>query len=88
MVRELGKEDDIDRSYYNKMVDEAVKSISEYGDFECFVSDEPYVKKEEDIPPWELPCGNRDCVGCEHWKNTQTVDGKTICEAGYECLSF
>jgi hypothetical protein len=88
MVSELGKEDDIDRSYYDKMVDEAVKSISEYGDFEWFVSDEPYVKKEEDIPPWELPCGNRDCVGCEHWENTQTVNGKTICEAGYECLSF
>jgi energy-coupling factor transporter ATP-binding protein EcfA2 len=88
MVSELGKEDDIDRSYYDKLVNEAVESISKFGDFEWFVSDEPYVKKEEDIPPWELPCGNRDCVGCEHWENTHTVDGKTICEAGYECLSF
>jgi hypothetical protein len=88
MVTELGKEDDIDRSYYDKMVDEAIKSISEYGDFEWFVSDEPYVKKEQDIPPWELPCGNRDCVGCELGKTLKIVDGKTICEAGYECLSF
>ena len=88
MVLELGKEADIDRSYYDKMVDEAIKSISKYGDFEWFVSDEPYVKKERDIPPWELPCGNRDCIGCEHWENTQTVDGKLTCEAGYECLSF
>ena len=39
VVKELGKEDDIDRSYYDKLVDEAVKSISEYGDFEWFVSD-------------------------------------------------
>lgn len=88
MVTELGKEADIDRVYYDSLVDEAVKSISEYGDFEWFVSDEPYVKKEQDIPPWELPCGNRDCMGCEHWENTQTVDGKLTCEAGYECLPF
>ena len=43
MVTELGKEADIDRSYYDTLVDEAVKSISEYGDFEWFVSDEPYI---------------------------------------------
>jgi len=43
MVFELGKEADIDRSYYDALVDEAIKSISEYGDFEWFVSDEPYV---------------------------------------------
>jgi hypothetical protein len=47
MVTELGKEDDIDRSYYDRMVDEAVKSISEYGDFEWFVSDEPYISKTQ-----------------------------------------
>lgn len=28
----------IDMSYYNKLVDEAVKTISEYGDFEWFIS--------------------------------------------------
>ena len=33
----------IDRSYYDKLVDDAVESISEYGDFEWFVSDDPYV---------------------------------------------
>ena len=38
-VRELGKEGDIDRSYYDKLVDEAVETISKYGDFEWFVSD-------------------------------------------------
>jgi len=43
MVTELGKEADIDRSYYDSLVDEAVKSISEYGDFEWFVSDDPYI---------------------------------------------
>lgn len=43
MVTELGKEADIDRSFYDSLVDEAVKSISEYGDFEWFVSDDPYI---------------------------------------------
>ena len=55
MVKELGKENDIDRSYYNKLVDAAVESISEYGDFEWFVSDEPYIKpEEEDICPFDV----------------------------------
>jgi DNA polymerase elongation subunit (family B) len=43
MVRELSKEADIERGYYDKMVDEAVKSISEFGDFEWFISEDPYI---------------------------------------------
>ena len=39
-VKTLKKEDDIDRSYYDKMVDGAVEAISKYGDFEWFVSDD------------------------------------------------
>lgn len=50
MVRELGKENDIDRTYYNNLVDEAVKSLSSYGDFELFVADEPFVS--DNTPPW------------------------------------
>lgn len=42
MVKALGKEDDIDRSYYDKLVDAAVASISSYGDFEWFISDDQY----------------------------------------------
>ena len=38
MVRKLEKQDSIDKSLYNKLVDEAVKDISEYGDFEWFAS--------------------------------------------------
>ena len=37
-VKALGKEDDIDTKYYLDLVDEAVASISEYGDFEWFIS--------------------------------------------------
>ena len=50
MIQKLDKEDDIDRTYYNNLVDEAVKSISSYGDFEYFVSDEPFVS--EDTTTW------------------------------------
>ncbi len=48
MVKTLGKEDDIDRNYYNKLVDDAVETISQYGDFEWFVSEDPYF--DGDIP--------------------------------------
>lgn len=42
-VKLLGKEDCIDEGYYIAQVDNAIASISEYGDFEWFVSDDPYV---------------------------------------------
>jgi len=61
MVRQLGKEEGIDRGYYDAMVDEAINDISNYGDFEWFVSDDPYVSplsihKElwEDITPFDV----------------------------------
>lgn len=36
MVKTLGKESDIDISYYHKMVDDAIDTIAKYGDFEAF----------------------------------------------------
>lgn len=41
-VYERGKQDDIDISYYTKLVDIAIEDISQYGDYEWFVSDDPY----------------------------------------------
>ena len=38
MVKELNKEDDIDQNYYRAMVDAAVETISQYGDFEEFIN--------------------------------------------------
>ena len=57
MVKHLEKEDGIDRSYYDAMVDEAIHDISQYGDFEWFVSDDPYIQPNplDDIPPWVAP---------------------------------
>lgn len=69
MVKTLGKEDDIDLSYYNELVDSAVHGsgsgasrkpgISDFGDFEWFVSDDPYIEAPSsvnaDIHPVEQP---------------------------------
>ena len=59
MVKTLGKEKDIDLSYYNKLVDDAVEAISTYGDFEAFVSDDPWddlpFVMSDVRPPWEGP---------------------------------
>ena len=41
-VKNLKMEDAIDRSYYTSLVDEAIQDISKHGDFEWFVSDDPY----------------------------------------------
>ena len=36
-VKKWEKEKDVDKSYYDKLVDEAVEEISKYGDFEWFI---------------------------------------------------
>ena len=41
-VVQKGMQDAVDLSYYNKLVDNAVDTISHYGDYEWFVSDDPY----------------------------------------------
>lgn len=48
MVKELGKEHDIDLSYYEKLVDAAENAISKYGDFNWFISDDPYIGPDYD----------------------------------------
>lgn len=52
MVETLGKECDIDLSYFNDLVDAAVDTLSKYGDFEQFVSDDPYITfpLDDDLP--------------------------------------
>ena len=45
----MHKEDDIDHSFYHKLIDDAVSIISKYGDFEWFISNDPYIPKEKDF---------------------------------------
>lgn len=52
MVKDLGKENDIDRSYYDNLANAAIETISAQGDFEWFVSDDPYIKNDTDDVPW------------------------------------
>jgi hypothetical protein len=52
MVKELGKEVDIDRSYYDRLSENAREEIKQYGDFEWFVSYEPYDPKNNGIYPF------------------------------------
>ena len=82
MIKELSREKDIDRSYYNALVDAAVEDISKFGDIEWFMSD------SDKCGPNNRDCGKFDCLGCPSWKNVKDTDGKLICEAGYECLPF
>lgn len=93
MVKTLGKEGDIDRSYYDKLVDDAVAAISKYGDFEAFVSGEPLKKDIPDFPPDEPspfpsnepPCGKKTCFGCTEFTNDNfDVD----CKLGYDPYPF
>ena len=51
MVRNLGKENDIDTSYFDALAEDAKDAINEYGNFEEFVSEAPYF----DIHSDELP---------------------------------
>lgn len=55
MVKRLNKEADVNREYYDNMVDDAITAISKHGDFEWFVSDDPYIPPEQkdESPPWE-----------------------------------
>ena len=89
VVRTLGKEDDIDLSYYRKLVDDAVATISEYGDFEMLISDDPYLPptdvqqeiKEKCELPWLTACGKETCFGCKHFNHTKfDID----CALGYD----
>lgn len=58
VVQNLKKEDDVDMSYFHRLVDEAVKTISKFGDYEMFIADDfsKYMnppEEEVEKPPWE-----------------------------------
>lgn len=42
-VEKMNKMSDIDETYYISLVNDAIDTISKYGDFEWFVSDDPYI---------------------------------------------
>lgn len=46
ILYEGNREDIIDKSFYTKLVDDAIEAIGKYGDAEWFISDDPYVSPE------------------------------------------
>lgn len=80
MVKNTGRECDIDKSYYMALVDDAVETISQYGDVEMFISvDDNHIQLDE--VPWYTACGKETCNGCEHliYEN-----GSISCRCGYD----
>ena len=94
VVKELGREDDIDREYYNGLVDVAVQDISKYGDIEWFMSESEDLKQNnDDIPPWKMECGKDDCrigincdSGCPNWIINDGAENE--CKLGYNAFPF
>lgn len=102
-IKLLGKEKDIDLNYYNAKVDAAIygsgtgrqykPGISDFCDFEWFVSDDPYIPgslqttprrelgENFDNSPQTASCGKETCVGCP---NLYLDDYHMTCEFGYD----
>ena len=59
-VKTLNKKDCIDYSFYDKLADDAVDAINKYGDFEWFVSDDPYISPEPVPDFMTIPEGIED----------------------------
>lgn len=75
VVETLEKQDDIDRSYYQSLVDDAVVNISKFGDFEWFVSEDAKT----------CPYGTI-CSECENWINIYSEPND--CKLGFDCMPF
>ena len=79
MVRD-NHEEYIDRRYYNELVDTAVETISQYGDFEWFVSDELV----EAVRQNKVPCGDckyETCFDCPKFDENE-------CKIGYSLENY
>lgn len=85
MVKQLQMEDQIDISYYRKLVDDAIEAISKHGDFEAFIAGDytPVL----DIPPWNVPCGSSQYQTCIDCPKCHKVDADNwVCDDKYKIL--
>lgn len=74
-VRGTDLEKHVDRSYFEKLVDDAITDISKYGDFYSFAAD------GIDIP-WAMPCGDlliTSCKDCPHY-----IADHSLCDLGFD----
>lgn len=78
----------VDYSYHENLVNDAIKHISQYGDYEWFVSEDmvaPYNNQDDQLP-WNMPCGRFDCKGCPEL--FEDGGGVLHCKRGYSPLPF
>ena len=85
VAEELGKQDEYDSEYFDKLVDDAISAVNNFGNFDRFIdTSKNYILEEAELP-WEglpavVPCGDRkynSCVECRHFMNDS-------CDAGYD----
>ena len=92
MVRQIHKENELDPRYFDNLVEESIKAIDLFGDFDDFVdTTKPYVSKipelypPDDELPFELvPCGDgkyNTCMDCPNCVGD-------VCKRGYSLLSY
>lgn len=66
-VRMNHRENDIDMSYFNKLVDDAFDAIAKYGDAEWFIDEGDKCIPDTSVLmdlPWKMPCGRDSCADC------------------------
>lgn len=71
----------IDKSYYNTLVDAAIETISKYGDFEWFISDDT---ENYETHLTKVPCGDNKfetCFDCPKFDNDE-------CKMGYSLEKY
>jgi hypothetical protein len=79
-----GISDMIDISYYENLIEDAIKTIDKYGDAEWFASDDPI--SPESAPPWYPPCGDEKidiCGNCPKYNHETNT-----CSEGYDLNGY
>lgn len=86
LITTLAKENNVDFAYYRGLVDDAIQNVSQYGDFDWFISD--LIQEQEppigfnDSPPWFSPCGlELNCKDCPKYAD---VFPNPICQKGHD----
>lgn len=77
-------EEYIDKSYHNALVDEAVNTISQYGDFEWFVSDDNVEIENK----FDNPCSNEELENKFGYEIVKVPCGDCKYETCFECPKF
>lgn len=75
VVEATDMQDAVDVSYFDELVQEAIDSISSFGDYYRFVGD------NKDIP-WLMPCGDlhmESCKACPHFQKDHD-----LCDLGFD----